>query len=185
MPRQPYPRYPLDRWLGGPENRSRRRGEEKILPLPGLELRHLVHPIASHYTDCAIPARCTMYVSLNLMWSFQHKRITNFHTGRSMCLPITVAALNHWDRGFESHMRHGCLCAFILCFCAVLCVQVAALRRADPPSKKFRSRNWKSGQGPKKGCRAIDRYEWMHKGWAIPALALRPLMMYCAFALDR
>jgi hypothetical protein len=22
--------------------------------------------------------------------------------------------LEHWDRGFESHSRHGCLCAFIL-----------------------------------------------------------------------
>jgi hypothetical protein len=25
--------------------------------------------------------------------------------------------LEHWDRGFESHLRHGCLCAFILCLC--------------------------------------------------------------------
>jgi hypothetical protein len=23
--------------------------------------------------------------------------------------------LEHWDRGFESHSRHGCLYAFILC----------------------------------------------------------------------
>jgi hypothetical protein len=42
------------------------------------------------------------------------------------------------------------------------CVQVAALRRTDPPSKESywlckRSREWKSGQGPTKGCRAIDR----------------------------
>jgi hypothetical protein len=42
------------------------------------------------------------------------------------------------------------------------CVQGAALRRADPPSKESyrlckRSWNWKSGQGPTKGCRAIDR----------------------------
>jgi hypothetical protein len=40
------------------------------------------------------------------------------------------------------------------------CVQVAALRRADPPSKEsywlcIRLSNWKSGQGPTKGCRAI------------------------------
>jgi hypothetical protein len=41
--------------------------------------------------------------------------------------PITVAALSKalkylrslesWDRGFESHLRHGCLYAFILCLC--------------------------------------------------------------------
>jgi hypothetical protein len=40
-------------------------------------------------------------------------------------------------------------------------VQVAAFRRADPPSKESyrlykRLRNRKSGQGPTKGCRAID-----------------------------
>jgi hypothetical protein len=45
------------------------------------------------------------------------------------------------------------------------CMYVAALRRADPPSKEsYRMciglRNWKSGQGPTKGCRAID--EWMN-----------------------
>jgi hypothetical protein len=43
-----------------------------------------------------------------------------------LSLPITVAArskawcvllLGHWDRGFESHFRHGCLCAFILFSC--------------------------------------------------------------------
>jgi hypothetical protein len=39
-------------------------------------------------------------------------------------------------------------------------MQVEALRRADPPSKEScrlctGSRNWKSGQGPTKGCRAI------------------------------
>jgi hypothetical protein len=59
-------------------------------------------------------------------------------------LPITVAArskgmncflpLEHWDRGFESHSRRGCLCSFILCLCCP--VQVANLRRADPPSKE-------------------------------------------------
>jgi hypothetical protein len=43
----------------------------------------------------------------------------------------------------------------------LFCVQIAALRRADLPSKEFYRlciglRNWKSGQGPTKGCRAID-----------------------------
>jgi hypothetical protein len=46
------PRYPLDRKLGGPQSRSGRRGEEKILALPGHELRL----VASRYTDWAIPA---------------------------------------------------------------------------------------------------------------------------------
>jgi hypothetical protein len=56
-------------------------------------------------------------------------------------------------------LRHGCPCAFILCLCC--CLQVVALWRAHPPSKEhYRlckiSRNWKSGQGPTKGCRATD-----------------------------
>jgi hypothetical protein len=25
--------------------------------------------------------------------------------------------LEYWDQGFESHTRHGCLSAFILCLC--------------------------------------------------------------------
>jgi hypothetical protein len=28
-----------------------------------------------------------------------------------------LRTLEHWDRGFESHLIHGCLCAFILCLC--------------------------------------------------------------------
>jgi hypothetical protein len=38
--------------------------------------------------------------------------------------------LKNYDRVFELHLRHVCLCTFILC------VQVAALRRVDPPSKE-------------------------------------------------
>jgi hypothetical protein len=55
-----------------------------------------------------------------------------------------------------------CVCLF--CVCVLSCVQVAALRRADSPSKEsYRlckiSRNWKSGQSPTKGCRSIDRLD--------------------------
>jgi hypothetical protein len=43
--------------------------------------------------------------------------------------PIIVAArsrayfrpLKHWDHGFESHLRHECLCAFILCLRCSVC----------------------------------------------------------------
>jgi hypothetical protein len=45
--RRKSPRYPLDRRLGGPQSRSGRRGEEKILTLPGLELRTLSRPARS------------------------------------------------------------------------------------------------------------------------------------------
>ena len=46
-------RYPLYRRLGGPQGRSRRMW--KISPLPGFDPR-TVQPVASRYTDCAIPA---------------------------------------------------------------------------------------------------------------------------------
>jgi hypothetical protein len=52
------PPHSLDRRLGGPQSRSGRYGEEKILTLPGLELRPLaVQPVGSRYTDCATPAQ--------------------------------------------------------------------------------------------------------------------------------
>jgi hypothetical protein len=65
-------------------------------------------------------------------------RMENFIMFKQV-VPITVGAvegmnclrsLERWDRGFEFHSRHGCLSVFILF------VYVAALRRADPPSKK-------------------------------------------------
>jgi hypothetical protein len=46
-PRSLHPRDPLERRLGGTQNRSGRRGEKKILALPGLEFRPLGHPAHS------------------------------------------------------------------------------------------------------------------------------------------
>jgi hypothetical protein len=45
--------YPLYGRLGGLQSRSRR--VRKISPPPGFDPR-TVHPVASHYTDCVIPA---------------------------------------------------------------------------------------------------------------------------------
>jgi hypothetical protein len=44
-----------------------------------------------------------------------------------------LRSLERWNRGFESHSRHGCLCEFVLYLCCSVCR--AALRRADLPSK--------------------------------------------------
>jgi hypothetical protein len=55
-------------------------------------------------------------------------------------------------------------------------VLVAALRRADPPSKesyrlcKKRSRNWNGGHDPIKVCRAIERERWRHEVCFISSL---------------
>jgi hypothetical protein len=57
-------RYPLDKRLSGPQNRSGRRGEEKNL-CPYLDSNSdlsVAQAVASRYTDCAIPAPNTQYV---------------------------------------------------------------------------------------------------------------------------
>jgi hypothetical protein len=46
-PRGKSPQYPLDRRLGGPQYRSGRRGGEKNLALPGIDLRPLRRPVRS------------------------------------------------------------------------------------------------------------------------------------------
>jgi hypothetical protein len=53
------------------------------------------------------------------------------HNGRAIEGMKYLRPLEPWDRGFESHSRHGCLSAFILCLCCP--VKVAALRWAHPP----------------------------------------------------
>jgi hypothetical protein len=83
--------------------------------------------------------------------------------GRSVWGMNCLRPLEHWGRGFESQLRNGCLCAFILYLCCPVCRQ-RAFRRADPPPKEpyllcIGLRNWKSSQGTTKGCRAIDK--WM------------------------
>jgi hypothetical protein len=51
-------RYPLYRRLGGPQGRSGRL--RKISPPPGIDPR-TVQPVASRYTNCAIPAQYNRY----------------------------------------------------------------------------------------------------------------------------
>jgi hypothetical protein len=49
VPPTALPHYRLDRKVRGPHNQSGRRGWEKILPLPGLELRPLSHPTRTQF----------------------------------------------------------------------------------------------------------------------------------------
>jgi hypothetical protein len=57
-PRKKNPRYPFDRRLDGPQKGSGRRGEEKIFYPIGTRNSEpsVVQPVASRYTDYAIPA---------------------------------------------------------------------------------------------------------------------------------
>jgi hypothetical protein len=63
------------------------------------------------------------------------------------------------------------LCAFILCLCCPVfrhrpCDGLITRQRSPTDCVK-RSRNWKSGQGPTNGCRAIDRQtdRYLILGW--------------------
>ena len=58
-------RYPLYRRLGGPQGRSGRM--QKISPPPGFDPRALL-PVASRYTDYAIPAHKFMWKKVILEW---------------------------------------------------------------------------------------------------------------------
>jgi hypothetical protein len=80
------PRYPLDRRLGGPQSRSGRFGEEKILDPTGTLNPLVVQPVSSRYTDYAIPApHWTLYrpdIDIDIKWitkksQLLHKRFTN------------------------------------------------------------------------------------------------------------
>jgi len=55
-------------------------------------------------------------------------------SGRAVSDAYYLRPLEHWDRGFESYSRHGCVSAF---YCVVLyCGQAEAFRRACSPSKE-------------------------------------------------
>jgi hypothetical protein len=69
------PRYPFYRRLGGPQSRSGRYGEVKIFYPTGLELPLplVVQPVASRYTDWAIPAHWTgrKYISIFVIRQYE------------------------------------------------------------------------------------------------------------------
>jgi hypothetical protein len=80
--------------------------------------------------------------------------------GRRHELSSLTQTLGSWVR-IPLKAWMSVLYAFILPLCC-------RLRRADPPSKEsyrlcIGLRNWKSGQGPTKGCRAIDRFQFISK----------------------
>jgi hypothetical protein len=44
------------------------------------------------------------------------------HSGRRAVWGMNcLRPLKHWECGFESHLRHGCMCAFFLCLCCPVC----------------------------------------------------------------
>jgi hypothetical protein len=77
-------------------------------------------------------------------------------------------------------LKYKLVCVCVYSVFVLSCVWVAALRWADHSSKESTFcikilRNWRRGQGPAKGCRAIDdlMYEWMNEWWITYSLQRR------------
>jgi hypothetical protein len=62
---------------------------------------------------------CVMHVS-NQNWG-QDSISSADHRGHAAWGINCLRPPKHWDRGFESHSRHECLCAFILRLCCLVC----------------------------------------------------------------
>jgi hypothetical protein len=61
---------------------------------------------------------------LTILWASRacyRDTFTLDHSGRAVWGMSRLHPLDHWDRGFKSHSRHGCLFAFILCLCCSVC----------------------------------------------------------------
>jgi hypothetical protein len=94
------PRYQLDRRLGGPQSRSERRGEEKILALPGLELRPLGRSTRSQslyrlrYPDSQVEAQSMKYYEQrNKSNNETLLRIRVMKQRNSFCCPLGIGGL--------------------------------------------------------------------------------------------
>jgi hypothetical protein len=103
-----------------------------------------------------------MYINKKLIMQWYSPKITG-HSSRAIEGMNCLRLLGRWNREFESHSGHGFL--VYVCFYSVFvlsCVQVAALRRADPPVKgvlpsvKKWLRNWIRAQGPEWAGRATE-----------------------------
>jgi hypothetical protein len=82
-PRGKSSRYPLGRRLGGPQSQPGRRGEDKILPPPEIELRPLGHEARSQSLYLlrygSIPGRCR-----NFVFSTAFKMVLGAHPASSV-----------------------------------------------------------------------------------------------------
>jgi hypothetical protein len=111
-PRGKSPRYPLNRWLDGPQSRSERRGEEKILDSTGTRTPT---PRSSSYTDYAIPAPC-IYIYIIL------KQMTHTVT-TVLCISLSVRHSNRcikYEQWILTRHESTCLMQYTKYFYAYL-----------------------------------------------------------------
>jgi hypothetical protein len=82
-----------------------------------------------------------------------------------------LRSLEHWDRGFEPTGGMD-ISLRLFCVCVVLCVGSGLAMGLSPvqidlPTVYTELRNWKSGHGPTKGCRAIDRRPYGRRDFSL------------------
>jgi hypothetical protein len=86
------PCYSLDRWLGGPQSRSGRGGEENnSQPLPGLELP-IIQPVAQRYTTepSLLPLHFSMQTILCTVYVYWRTRTNTLCSVISVLLIVSV-----------------------------------------------------------------------------------------------
>ena len=109
-------RCPCYRRLSEPQNRSGR--VRKISPPPGFDPRTL-QPVASHYTDWAIPAPWCCYYTLNLEVSLHFQRSKALNEKESL---LYVRCTN------LSQYMHTCFICFLnQSVCALTCCELCLI----------------------------------------------------------
>jgi hypothetical protein len=59
------------------------------------------------------------------------------HGGSSVEGTNCLCSFEWWDRGFESHSRHECLCMRLICLCVILCVGSGLATRWSPSRESY------------------------------------------------
>jgi hypothetical protein len=75
------------------------------------------------------------------------------------CLP----PLERWDRGFESHLRYGCICVRLFCVCVVLCVGRGLATGWSPVQESYRlCKKFKKLKKRPKSNKELYIHIWIH-----------------------
>jgi hypothetical protein len=116
-------------------------------------------PYGRCLTSSRMKANTTLYILL-----LDATRIVRTSYDRCRC--VCVASLRHmnclssleiWDRGFESHSRHGCLCAYILCVVSGLATGPSHVRGVLPPVYGIKKLKKNLPRSNKNDCRGTER----------------------------